>query len=142
MKMTNVRGGIFMSDISTCLWCGRKTGSIGGMKPCHICSEQMKKGIILIITEKDDPAFKEYFRVNDPIAHMGKYLSEWYVINKREFKKKLIRKLSVKYTKNDIKSFIENGVLWLNESEIESENIEFSTIFNPKRIIHHYKKIY
>ncbi|MFP4698267.1 MAG: hypothetical protein ACLFMO_06130 [Eubacteriales bacterium] len=105
-----------MSNQSSCTWCGNKVSTMLGLRPCKTCIENMKKGVAIIITEKDDPAFKDYFEVKDTFSHMGKYLNQWFIVSKKNFKK-ILKKNADNMSKEDIDKLADKGFLWVRKTE-------------------------
>ncbi|TCK98690.1 hypothetical protein EDC19_1123 [Natranaerovirga hydrolytica] len=126
-----------MSSLTTCSWCNNNAGEMVGQKPCHFCKENMSQGIAVIITSKDDPAFKNFFDVKDVFSHMGKYLEEWFVVNKKDFKKYVKKNLKDNFSKDEMKDILKKGFFWLQESE---DNTIANIFPNDIRVFNYSKK--
>lgn len=125
-----------MLSLTSCSWCGKEVGEMIGLKPCHICKESMSKGIAVIITAEDDPAFKDFFHVQDTLTHMGKYLSEWFVVNKKDFKKIMKKEMSPTMTKADINNYLKKGIFWVRETKDHT----IPKLFPESKRLYHYKR--
>ena len=121
--------------MTQCSWCGKEAGEFVGLKPCALCKEEMAKGVAIVVTSEDDPAFKGFFEVKDTFTHIGKYLEEWFVVSKKDFKN-IIKKNS-EMKKEDIKNLAEKGMFWFQRS---SEN-DLSGSFPDKMKICNLKNV-
>jgi hypothetical protein len=126
-----------MAGLTTCSWCGNDAGEMIGPRPCSFCRENMSKGVAVIITAEDDPAFSNFFEVKDTFSHMGKYLNHWFVVSKKHTKK-FLKKNMDSMTKKEIDALLKKGFMWVRETEDNS----ILNVFPEKfRIFEHKKEI-